>query len=214
MVERRAIILAAGEATRWDGEGIKQLVEVDGMPLLERTLKQLDKHHCDIVIMGNERLAQFAKCRTPEVTCCTTDTLLRSYETWGQRNYVILGDVYFTNAAMDQMFRCTKRFCVFTDTVDIFALTFTSFVIPQMEEAIKRTVNEAARTGGRIHELYREWHQVPRGTKCPWISGTYQTLGDETQDFDCLKDLEQFRAGHTKNHILRRKQINEAAALR
>lgn len=174
------LILAAGESTRWDGKNVgKHFVRIDGEKLILRTMRQFKKFE-PLMITRNQANAEAYK-----TTC---HTLLSTSRLWKDRTIILLGDVMFTKDAVRKIIKCDEGFCVFGDTVDIFALSFTNYFHKLLEAALKES-------SGRLHEV-------------EWLCKNHELIDDETQDFDCMHDYREFQAGRTKNYLLRKKRAN------
>lgn len=116
----KAIIVCAGEATRWGGYlGVtKHLAEISGEPILHRTVRLIREHHTPVP--GDPDLSIFVVAPAGDdrynVDGATTfiptndpahhdlNKFLNSRELWetkgARRTLVVYGDVYFTDYAM------------------------------------------------------------------------------------------------------------------
>jgi hypothetical protein len=115
----RAIIIAAGEATRWNNYlGVpKHLVPVDGEPIAKRTIRLLrDRGVLDIFLVGLDsdlyRLPGsqlYVAKKTPEYH--GADKFLSSQELWNTqgRTLALFGDVFFSEAAIDIIVNDSKK---------------------------------------------------------------------------------------------------------
>lgn len=104
----KALIFCAGEAERWrHPEGVgKHWVEIDGEPLLVRTLRQLKSRAIDPVVVcrAGFKVPVGEECFQlvgPVDTLCAD--ILRTEPLWTDRTWVLLGDVFFTDELLDQM---------------------------------------------------------------------------------------------------------------
>src|SRR5262245_42396962 len=100
------ILLASGEQTRWHGIGSKQLAPVDGEPGLLRTLRQVKQHvgTRPVVVTQCSEIAAAVADRADVLTLppnqrrWTVETALHSCTTWGNATWILLADVFWTNA--------------------------------------------------------------------------------------------------------------------
>lgn len=108
-MSERAIIIAAGDATRWGNHlGVpKHFVEVDGEKIIERTVRQLRSHGItDIHVVGPDPSYQIPGSRlfvpTKNKDNADLDKFMNSRELWNPygKTFVLYGDVYFTDDAM------------------------------------------------------------------------------------------------------------------
>jgi choline kinase len=103
-------IMCNGHQSRWDGFGPKQLVEVQGVPILQRTAEQvLARGIYPQVVTHDSEITNFLnKFRIHSVLAPETFSVLESmlavYSFWQPRNIFLLGDVYFTDEAMTSIF--------------------------------------------------------------------------------------------------------------
>lgn len=108
-IETRAIIIAAGDATRWGNYlGVpKHFIEVDGEPIIHRTVRLLNEYGVDDVwVVGKDDRYDIegSKLFVPPFNPghYDADKFLNSRELWLEhgRTLVLYGDVYFTEFAM------------------------------------------------------------------------------------------------------------------
>jgi hypothetical protein len=122
----RAFIYASGQAKRFPGMGVdiltaegqyKQLLEVDGEPLIVRTIRQLRARDCDVVVVtphdvlvaailgcprrGTDPQISIVEVGTPNLF---VETVARSAPKWADGlNLGLLGDCFFSEYCMDKM---------------------------------------------------------------------------------------------------------------
>lgn len=108
-IHHRAIIIAAGEATRWDNYlGVeKHFIEIEGEPIIHRTVRLLNEQGVDDVwVVGKDDRYDiqgstlYVPTFHPEYY--DADKFLNSKDLWlhDARNLVLYGDVYFTERAI------------------------------------------------------------------------------------------------------------------
>lgn len=113
---QRAIIIAAGEGTRWNNYlGVpKHFIEVDGEPIIERTVRLLLKYGVsDVQVVGpddDRYRIDGSTLYVPELRqdCdqnCGADKFLSSKSLWLEdgRTIALYGDCYFTDDAIEKI---------------------------------------------------------------------------------------------------------------
>jgi len=193
----RVIILAAGKQDRFGHFKLKQLIEVEGEALIFRTIRQARKYTNDIIIVAHDKRLQVDGVGffNPLVRDTTCHTLLSTKSIWDEETIILLGDVFFTDEAIDTIFTCDKPFQFFTDTGDFFAIA----VKKEKQELFEEKLNLAI----------LKWKMQNLWT-CP-ILELYRVMGlperictvidDRTQDFDRAYEYEDFKKGKSKNRI-------------
>lgn len=212
----KAIIIAAGEASRWANyKGIpKHLIEIEGEPIIHRTVRLLRENNIkDIYIVGpkDDRY----KIQGSELFIPTknkehvdADKFLNSESLWNSegRTVVFYGDVYFTEEAMktivdyndeDWVLFCRFNASKFTGTRwgECFAQSFypkdhkchKSNLLLIAEEYKKGSIK---RCGGWEH--YRAMCGAPLDKKYHKNYGKSVVIDDWTDDFDYPKDFKRF----------------------
>lgn len=198
----RFIIACAGRAERWGNyTGVpKHLVQIDGKPLLHHTVETLQARGAnDIVIMAKVPGYAVAGAQTvdPTTSALEETALGHSAAYWtsdSTRTTVLFGDVYFSPAAMDAIFRERGSLTWFgrrgkgksgSPYGELFGLTFDGPGQLVLRKAF-RTVTAAkmqrriTRAGG--WECYRQIHSLP--LKIQRITTDFVEINDETEDFD------------------------------
>jgi hypothetical protein len=213
----RAIIIAAGDATRWANHlGTKKhLVKVDNEPIIYRTVRLLlERGVTDIYIVGpdeNEYKIPGTKLFIPEKNPKNhgVDKFLNSEELWNKegRTIVCYGDVFFTDAAMDSIVNYTGSnwtlFCRFGGSEftgskygECFAQSFYPNEIDLHKEKLLLVVESVnkkhlKKSGGWEH--YRAMNNVVgRDLRQHNIYEKYFLIDDFTEDFDFPEDYDRF----------------------
>lgn len=207
----RVIILADGEASRWISDTPKHLAMVDGEPILLRTVRQLVERgltdvwltsrlarydallpsvHRYVPIDNQFKLDQFYACR--EIWSGLTDVVF------------LYGDVYFSDAAMDTIFKLVPSdFAYFQRTSgsritgknwkEGFAMRVSD--TQTFENSLKhmRVELENNRIGTAHHQVqgYLEGHGMGHFTG---IGSHGVEIDDETDDFDFTDDVKIWTA--------------------
>jgi len=99
-----ATIACCGLATRWDGK-IKQLLDLNGEPLISRMVRQLrERGYTPYILTHLPEVNELHRdCTTlytdrPKTLC---NTMLRASQFWDDNNLQLHGDVYWTDDSMD-----------------------------------------------------------------------------------------------------------------
>lgn len=214
----RAIIICAGEASRWDNylNTPKHLITIEGERLLDRTVRLLNERGVKEVYVVVKRITkeyqtkgatQWVAKLNPEENV-DADKFLSSKELWNPkgRTLVFYGDCYFTEEAMDTIVGFEKRewtlFCrpnaseiTGTPWGECFAQSFYPEHLESHETSlhyIARLYKEKVitRCGGWEH--YRAMTgRTGRKVRLPHVMTTnYVEIDDWTDDFDYPKDLD------------------------
>jgi choline kinase len=101
-----ALILCAGTGERWgDFTGSpKQLAPINNESLLQRTVRLLKSRKIDSIhIISHDERLRLEGCHffRPENSRWTAETLSSTRELWTERTLILLGDVFFSEKAMD-----------------------------------------------------------------------------------------------------------------
>lgn len=116
-------ILCGGEGSRWNAHlGVpKQLADIDGVPLLQRTLAQLRRHGRNPTIVGSSEIfGGMAEVLDGVIGDNILETIARLPFATDEPTYILLGDVVFSEAAIGE----------------VFGLRQTSFVLRPNENAL------------------------------------------------------------------------------
>lgn len=127
-------ITAAGSSTRFNGQ-TKQLLPVDGEPIIRRTIRLVREYDPDIPIYvvtwkPDLKFDDVLVVDTVKPTNTVTDTILFTEPWWSQTNVFLLGDVVYYPQSLRKILnsRCLKMFgstaCNGKGYSERFALTF------------------------------------------------------------------------------------------
>jgi hypothetical protein len=112
MKKKHIIITAAGGNERWiksGGKGLKQMVMIDGEPLIHRTLRQVADHKvflvtqadkADVLLSGAPYQPEVIDPADAKWWC---SSFLASARRWGRHNVCLLADVWFSDWAMERL---------------------------------------------------------------------------------------------------------------
>lgn len=208
-----AIIIAAGDATRWgDYNGVrKHFAEVDGEPIIHRTVRLLRRHKdVEVFVVGTDESYSIegSTLYIPEKNTeehFDADKFLNSKELWNKdgRTLVIYGDVFFTEEAMDKIMgeheidwrlyaRPFRSEYTGTPYGECFAQSFYQHNIAEHLAALRRTV-ELFRTGVLPRcggwEHYRAMIRIPDSEMHRHLVGEkLELIDDFTDDVDYPDD--------------------------
>ncbi len=197
-LQTRVLILCAGEGERW-GEylgGPKQLAPICGVPLLVRTVGQV-QHYFGVspVIVTHDPRLHISGCDSfcPKRRRWVVETFLSTAHLWSNRTIVLLGDVLYTDTAMTMCRGASRGLVIFGRRGasafsgkrygELFGLSFTreysDFLIKCLAQVIADAINGGR---GKLWELYfLTQRQPPVGL--PPVE--FCEIHDYTEDFDC-----------------------------
>ena len=121
------LILAAGEASRWAGPVPKQLVDINGEALIARTVRQVRElfHVEPHIITNNLNIAGHGidSC-SPFDNKWLLETLYYTIQLWTGRVIVLLGDVYYSEAVLLNIYRDIRSIIFYGRLLEIYSLSF------------------------------------------------------------------------------------------
>lgn len=201
----KALIFCCGSAGRWTGPVPKQLVEVDGEPLLYRTVRQLGARgvECTIVATDPQFTVPKAKMFSPQDTRWLVESILSTRDLWAGDMLVVLGDVVFTEAAMDTItsargmhwYGRADRSPITGGCGEVFAMSFDPDTASRFAEGMQVGLNMALDSGegrdragspmGSVWQPYRHLESLPLGVHSINRSGdVWVEVSDFTDDYD------------------------------
>lgn len=188
----RYIMLEAGVSERFGKKEKSSLVVSDtGQTLLERAKRQFP------------RLRRITRSAVPD-SLCACETFMASSGLWDEYVTILLGDVFYTDAFAAEIRSSQQPLVFFSDTQDIFAISFTKAIGKFILYPAAREVVEygLANNRGRLWEMYRKVLQLPDDATVPTQDRQFiQVVNDETQDFDTPEEYEAWISGVTKNKL-------------
>jgi hypothetical protein len=213
----RAIIIAAGDGTRWNNYlGIpKHLAPIDGEPIAKRTIRLLrDRGVTDIFLVGLDSDLYRLKGSTLYVAKKTADyygadKFLSSQELWNTegRTITVFGDVFFSDQAIDLIVNDTdQNWKVYGrptgSTItgkrygELFAQSFYPEHLTRHKEKLFYIIDLF--NNGVINrcigwEHYRAMEGVEgNNVSIHEIYRNFSIIDDWTDDFDCAEDYTTF----------------------
>jgi MobA-like NTP transferase domain len=212
-VTTRAIVIAAGEGSRWDDhEGVpKHLAVINGERLIDRTAR-LFSPHAEVLVVGREPRYEtpYSRRVPPRLNDrhFGADKFLSSRHLWNRdgRTLVLYGDVFFTEAAVRTIIEWPHRdwylFGRFGpsriyggDRGECFAQSFYPDNIPDHLAALRgivvaRRLRHISSIGGWQHYRAMEGFNLDAHLKGP----RFVEIDDATDDLDYPEDLPRIRA--------------------
>ena len=180
--------LCAGKSTRWNVDGIKQLVDIKGEPLLKRTIRKFKEKGEDIVIVTDNPELKFGTVIDPIAKEYTCDSLLSTWPAWSGKVVILLGDVLYSDALINQILECDDEFRVFNNWEEIFALVFDSRVYYKVKENLIKTLQKD--NPGKLWDFVREYLG---GKRKDYTKKEFTYVDDYTQDFDDSRDINLYK---------------------
>jgi len=146
------LIMAAGTHERFPGV-IKQLMYVGEESIIGRTVRQVNEREREPWIVTHEQYIidefQTTMHEIPYRRDCLLASILSTHRFWDNRMTVLLGDVVYTDAALDTIFADHRYPAFFGNKRDIFALVFDDC------EGMARTIGDTISAGGKtLWHLY------------------------------------------------------------
>ena len=198
-------IHCAGEQVRWLGSESKHLVDINGVPLLGRTIDQvlrfgnIQPSSISVLARNDTDYRDFCYGRYVHRlvvgdTANGCSTMLDTESLWDDRTIILLGDVYFTDITIKQILDYRGRFCIWWDRQDVFAASWG-----QDSNWMMRLLLESKKFTSFSHMVNVLWSFGDQ----PGY-GVCQDVCDQTQDFDTLDDYDRFLCGKSKNHLFDR----------
>ena len=187
----KVFILCSGNQERYNNtiknpnySKIKQLININGEPLLHRTIRQLKKRDIKPIIVTHLPELKIGKWIEPQDRTYTISTLKSTSHLWDEKTIILLGDVLYTEYALKKIIECEDPIRFFGTRAEIFALVFTEnkLTIDIINKAMEWSKKNNHRIRGKLWCLYRHLILVdPR----EHLFGDYFTrINDGTRDFD------------------------------
>lgn len=186
------IIAAAGRSSRWNQNIApkKHLAPLpDGRTLIQRTVDQLKEAGCRKIVVSTihdsiEKAVCGADVVHPGTYDSLLDTIISSSASFSKRVVVLLGDVYFSYEALEEILECGDdiRFfghkCVSQsenrpgERSEIYALSFSSAGRERVIHALIKSAGNAAMQRGRFR-LLRAMRRLQNGSLAEHIRRVY-----------------------------------------
>lgn len=201
------LILAAGEQKRWEmSEPLyyKQLLDVGGETIIARIERQVIQRGFFPRRITIHRELEDPWSYRPEYHRWTVETLLSTYYLWQSCTVVLLGDVIYSRATMDRIFKPhNQKLKVFGNEYEIYALSmvddalekkymdFGDVYFVNMTTALKASISHAesgvAKGGGKLRKFYQAYCGLNMtGNAIEW--NVLHKVDDYTHDVDNPED--------------------------
>lgn len=194
------LITAGGDATRWGGTYPKQLVDINGEPLLVRSVRMLSKYCDNVQILSNNEdikklfPGSWMPARHSNVDECIESALnffrAHVHPHIFERILVVHGDVYFTTDFAKKVCKCTEPLMFYGTNMEIFAVEFipSREVVEHLEKAASLAISGYGR--GQLWEFWRHASNIPVDMYEMPSNSIYTHILDGTRDFDYLWQYE------------------------
>ena len=203
-----AVVIAAGEATRWnDYRGTpKHLIEVDGEPILHRTVRLLQQHIKTVWVVSQNNGAYHQHgglIYTVTPGPSDADKFYSSRKLWSGHTLIVYGDCFFTEEAVTTMCRPVEDWTLYCrpEASDITGSPYGecwAYSIPKRRLkffqdklvwlAGMHELGETYRCGG--WELYRALLGEDLNTHR--MTTNFQVIDDWSEDFDYPSDYDMW----------------------
>ena len=192
------LILAAGEAERHNG-GNKPLLEVNGETLLSRTCRLVQPHcQCFWIVTHRTDMEDWQPlCVNPKNRRWIVETLVSSMSLWSNTGSttILLGDVFYTQFAIDMVFGTLQKITAFGHGCNIHAVRWfvddNSYVSKRLSAE-----RDYAEKHPRRHGAGKLWHWI----NCDPEIKVYDFC-DETTDFDSPQEHKRFIAKYGNRNL-------------
>jgi choline kinase len=216
--QKRYIIMADGKAKRWNNHTgrPKHLIEIEGEPLLYRTVRLLKKHSVeDIYITSHNKDYDIVGTTRyePINNVYEIDRFYACQPIWARETIFIYGDVYYTEEAIKKIVNDkSKTFRYFgrskaskkgKDHAELFAIKISESNLEKFKEVclqIRNEVEKGEHKKGLGWHTYLDMigkdHNITIDELREYLGknklSNFTEINDETDDFDWAKDYDNF----------------------
>ncbi len=144
------LILAAGEQARWEADLPKQLLRIKKETVIGRIQRQVkDRGHSAYVITHHPTITAYVqRVIRPRARRWIAETLRSTEYMWTKRVIVLLGDVLYSKALMDEIIAYNGDLRFWGNLQEIYALSFNDEMVTQLFTAIDKAIHHAEFEGG------------------------------------------------------------------
>jgi hypothetical protein len=186
-------IMAGGIEDKWGHGSSRYTINVYGQALLLRTVKQFKEVDSICVVSNNPDVISLLKDNGVKVLKNVKNSVVSSIYANIRGGYdrysILLGDVLYSNSAVQRVLYCNADYRFFGNKFDIFALSFNSEFFDEVVSSLHITANN---TKGNMWNLYRETQGVNPNVNEHGTSGNFEYIIDNTRDFDYYTQYEGF----------------------
>lgn len=199
------IVLANGDQSRWpEGSPPKQLLEVETVPLIRRMVDRFGealRSPVSVVTRDPRIIAVVGGMKVLNVgeTSNQLESLLKTRPQWGRkRTLCLLGDVYYTDAAIRAIAGCNKRVAFYGRRLqssitgkahgELVAMAWRSKLDERMAQSLQNWKERPL-----LWSPYRDFANLwlPEGENyLLQVPGCLTEIDDLTDDFDTPEDWE------------------------
>jgi hypothetical protein len=188
------LILAAGESVRWQGDTLKQLMPFAGETVLARMIRQAEPY-AEVTVISHEpdiQAASAGRYYDPPNHRWLVETLLSTVILWDPRTVVLLGDVIYSDEAIQTIMSCDKNVTVYGNRAELFALSFTEACVARVQAVLGQCLVDAHKSGlGKLWQFYRAFCGFPLNAAY-FEERIFRMIDDYTDDIDTLEDYRAF----------------------
>ena len=195
------LILASGEQARWEtGQGIKQFLPIEKEAVITRIQRQVDDRGQRAMVVAHNPLIiklswAYYTIVEPDERRWIAETLRTTRWFWEPRVIILLGDVVYSKALMDNIFEYGGPVRFWGDRHEIYALGFDSRMFEKMEQALDKAIHHAEFQGGpgKLRKVYQALAGFPFDVNNIKHSCFEEVKHpDYTQDIDTVQDWHRF----------------------
>jgi len=204
-----AVILAGGKAKRFRAGTVKNLLPIDGKPLIMRTVNQLKEHNIRTTILVRDP-GPYIKAGVPRELLKTvasrwqTETVLVSRKYWGKdQTLFFFGDAWYSDRCIRLAIAGKRMF--FCSTAEIWTISLVKSFYARAE-TICRSVISTLESNPSLPEnlwsFYRVWNGQPFQGALPntpglafRVQGSVIMVLDATVDIDWPREYDALAAG-------------------
>ena len=186
-----AIIMAGGDGNRWELPTPKEVAPILGEPVVRRTVRMLRERGIEPVV-ASHKLAVAQAVNGARMIGERRRFYLSHADNlqpkWEPRNAILLGDVAYTDQALDTILAAPAPIWWFGRCPAMFAMVWQD--TPRTREVIHRTVIDAfhckGKRQGRTIAVYWQWRDRRSGH---WsqVRPDFTVIRDETGDMDYVR---------------------------
>lgn len=187
------IILAAGKQRRFSGlPHAKQILVIAGEMIIERQHRQLaERGFVPYVISSNEQIEKYYPCFHPDDDSGILRTLLSCRLLWlGLETTVLLGDVFYSPAAIEGILTSKKPLSFLMNGSEIFAFRFDAETSYKVEEYAEECSAVVGHEGARLWHLNRRFNYQDIHAHIICKSDINEMIADYTTDVDSQQQFE------------------------
>ena len=171
----------------------KQLIEIDGQPLLQKTINNLKSRWYEPVIITKNDELKIDNSFDPDDNRFTVSSLLSSKDLRQDRNVILLWDVNYSEQSLDKIFNTKESVKVLGSKWEIFAISFTDkeLVAKHLKRMIRYAEKNDNKYIGKLRTFYRslEWFPIEEHR----FGKYYDNIKDvETRDFDSQQEYKEY----------------------